>query len=343
MIIASPLLTIAIPTWQRASFLALTLAQLHREVTLLSSGLSLDQIEIVVSDNGSTDNTLAVVESVQSLGFALRYVRNAENMGSDANIAQCFNLAQGQYVMILGDDDLLVDGALSWLLQTLMRRTWGVVCLRPYGFESDFRREYPGAGGKEIEFSDAGDFLAAIGSFMTLISSCVINKSLLVGQDAREFCGGNLVQVHLVIRAALKGEHNLFVRRYWVACQRNNSGGYDFAKVFVLELGRVLDSYHSAGLSAVAIYRLETRLLLSYYPFYMLRQQLGRSGDMNTTFAYFSARFGHRWLFRLWLAPILQLPRPLALLWGAGVTLIGRIISGDLRRGMAFIRNRLHC
>jgi len=251
-----PLLTIAIPTWQRASFLALNLAQLAREL----AGTT-DPVEVLVSDNAALDATPKVVQQAMQTGLPIRYIRNAVNIGPDANFAQCFNLAQGKFVLILGDDDLFVDGALSWLLQRLRQAEFGVVCLRPYGFAVDFRKEHPGGEGGERAFDDVGAFLAAIGPLVTLISSCIINKNLLPCVDAQEFCGGNLVQVHLVIRAALLAKTNLFANRYLMACKRNNSGGYNFSRVFVEELGRILDCYQSIGLTSRAIRAFETSVV----------------------------------------------------------------------------------
>lgn len=296
-------------------------------------------VEILISDNCSPDATAQVVSERISSAFPLRYLRNDENIGSDANIAQCFNLARGRYVLLLGDDDLPVDGALPEMLSYL-RDNYGVVCLRPYGYEHDFRREYPGGQGEPRPFSDTGDFLAAIGPYMTLISSCLINKTLLSDVDARSFCGGNLVQVHLVMLAALRAPRNLFVDQYKIACKRNNSGGYDFSKVFVEEFYRVLDSGRASGMDDRAVRKIETRMLIGYYPTYLLRQRVQRSGELSVTKAIFEARFGRRLLYRLWLAPILQLPRPPAIAWGMLATLLGRAAFGDLRRGLAFARNR---
>lgn len=332
----SPLLTIAIPTWNRADFLALNLARLADEGRELWA-----MVELLVSDNASRDHTPSVIEGAKANGVPLRYIRNAENIGSDANIAQCFNLAQAKFVLILGDDDLFVDGALSLLLKHLAVADYGVVCLRPYGFEADFRHEYPGPAGRERVFSDAGEFLAAVGPLMTLISSCAINKQLLPGMDARLFCGDNLVQVHLVLRAALLGPKNLFLERYLIACKRNNSGGYDFSQVFVSNLSAVMDSCRSHGLTDKAIRAIEGRLMLAYHPFYLFRQRLSNSGDLESTYARFSARFYDRRLFRYWLAPIIQLPRPLGIAWGALTTVVGRTINGDFRRGVVFACNRL--
>lgn len=335
---ASTLLTIAIPTWRRASFLAITLEQLRAE---LSRCPDADRVEILVSDNCSPDETPDVVKRAMTVGLPVTYVRNQENIGSDANIAQCFNLASGRYVMILGDDDMPVDGVLERLLCLLSGGNFGVVCLRPYGFEQDFRREYPGGGGMEHMFSDPGRFLARIGPLMTLISACAVDKHLLPDVDARQFCGGNLVQVHLVIRAALAAKQNLFVDRYSVACKRNNSGGYDFSEVFVSSLGGVLDSYLGKGLTSTVIRAIEKRLLVGYFPFYLFRQRLAGTGSLPATYERFHKRFAGRWLFHLWAAPIIRLPRPLALIWGGLAVFIGRIANGDLQRGIAFAASRL--
>lgn len=332
-----PLLTIAIPTWNRASYLKLTLDQLFHEM----SGVPKNMVEVLVSDNCSSDHTATVVKEVTELGLPIKYVRNEKNIGSDANIPQCFNLAQGKYVLILGDDDLLVDGAIAFILKHLSEHNYGVVCLRPYGFESDFRKEYPGNYGDEIIFSDSEAFLVRIGQLITLISACIINKSLLPNMDAMQFINSNLGQVNWVIRAILNAQYNLFIERYLVACKRNNSGFYDFSTVFVKEFGRLLDSYVPMGLSHKAILSLEMRMMIGYHPFYLLRQRMANSGDLEVTFKNYKDRLGGRLFFYLWLAPIIRLPRPVAIAWGAVVTVVGRVVGGDFRRGIAFAWNRL--
>jgi len=332
-----PLLTIAIPTFNRAGYLELNLTRLGDEYESIADGI----LEIIVSDNHSADDTPGVVARAIERGLPIRYIRNTIDIGSDANIAQCFNEACGHYVQIMGDDDLYVHGTLAYLLERLKRDDYGVVCLRPFGYENDPEREFPGGRGDVRIFDDLGEFLAAIGPFITFISACVINRRIQSEIDARQFCGSNLVQVHLVVYAALLAKRNVYLTDYILACKRANSGGYDFSEVFVERLGRILDSYRPAGLAAQAINRFETRMLTSYHPFNLLRQRLARQGDLHATYGRFAARFGQRPLFRFWVAPIITLPRPLALAWGAGATLIGRIVVGDFRRGLHFAWNRL--
>lgn len=332
-----PLLTIAIPTWNRSEYLERTLAQLRREMASVSS----EWLEVLVSDNGSTDQTPAVVDAAQIAGLDIRSIRNSENIGSDANIAQCYNLAQGDYVVILGDDDLLVDGCLAWLLRVLETRKHGVVCLRAYGFETDFRAEFPGEGGDETEFGDPSTFLAAINSRMTLISSNVMQKALMPDIDATIYCGGNLVQVHLVIEIALRAKSNLYVNAYKIACKRNNSGGYSFSQIFVREFGNILDRYRDKGLTDEAIRKIDTRMIIGYFPFYLMRLRVGSTTDLAQQTNYFKSRFHDRMAFWILLYPILALPRRVAIGWGAVMTLVGRGLNGDFHRGWRFLADRL--
>jgi glycosyltransferase involved in cell wall biosynthesis len=333
-----PLLSISIPTYNRSKYLGDTLKQLHSELADCKRG----EVELIVSDNASPDETESVVKGFKEVGLALRYVRNNQNIGSDANIAQCFNLAKGNYVLILGDDDLFVDGGLSDLLDELRGAEYGVACLRAYGFDHDFRKEYPGEGGKHKLHNNAGSFLADIGPLMTFISGCVINKSLLRGVNANDYCGENLVQVHLVIQAAVKAKQNLLINRYMIACKRNNSGGYDFAKVFVEHVGNIVDLYIGKGLTRKDVLNIERKFIISYFPFYLMKQHYYLQGDIASAYSRFKGRYGDRLIFYLWLYPILKSPRWIAIAWGAFATLVGRTINGDLVRGLFFFKNKIH-
>lgn len=335
--VKKPCLTISIPTYNRSRYLADTLKQIHAEL----ARCGFDDVQIIVSDNASPDKTKSVVQNFIKAGLHIEYICNEENIGSDANIAQCFNLAVGKYVLILGDDDLFVDGSLFELVNSLKNSEYGVVCLRSYGFDHDFRKEYPGLGGHDKSYDKTGDFLANIGPLMTLISGCVINKSLLPMVNADDYCGENLVQVHLVIQAALNAQHNLFINRYMIACKRNNSGGYDFAKVFVENVGSILDVYTGKGLTRLDLLNIERKFIISYFPFYLMKQRYYQQGDITATYQRFSKRYGNRFVFYLWLYPILKWPRYIAVVWGCVAILIGRALNGDLLRGIKFAINKI--
>jgi hypothetical protein len=112
-----PILTVGIPTWNRCSLLKQAVASIVREAEAL--GLS-RAIEIVISDNASTDGTAATIADLQSATpVQIRYHRNDENVGAVRNVLRTVSLARGQYYMFCGDDDVLVTGALAAILRSL--------------------------------------------------------------------------------------------------------------------------------------------------------------------------------------------------------------------------------
>jgi abequosyltransferase len=336
-ILTRPLLTIAIPTFNRAAYLQLCLQQFLPDRNFVDDGT----VEILVSDNCSTDQTAATVEIFRQQGLNIRSISNEINIGSDANIAQCFNQARGRYVQILGDDDLYLPGKLQYVISMLQENDYGVVCLKSYGYEHDFAKERPSGVSGRRDFTDASDFLLEVGPLITFISACIINKDLQREIDARVFCGSNLVQVHLVILPILRSGLNSYILDYTLACKRANSGGYDFSEIFVEKFFDILKSYESVGLPRSAINRLGDKLLVSYYPFNLLRQRLANQGSPDATFRRFKAQFGNRGVFLFFCAPIITWPKPLAVLWGWGAVFIGRVWNGELRRGWHFALHRL--
>ena len=99
-----PLVTIAIPTYNRAD---------NYFPSALGSALSqtYSNIEIVVSDNCSTDDTQALVRSIRDQ--RIRYFRHDPGIGQKNNYNFCFEQAKGSYVLLLHDDDIIDDDFVS--------------------------------------------------------------------------------------------------------------------------------------------------------------------------------------------------------------------------------------
>ena len=90
--------TIAIPTYNRADrFLRSAI-----ECALSQTWADLD---ILVSDNCSTDDTEAVVRSYDDP--RIRYVRQDVNIGANSNFNYCVDHAEGEYLLLFHDDDAI--------------------------------------------------------------------------------------------------------------------------------------------------------------------------------------------------------------------------------------------
>lgn len=114
MITTKPLLSICIPTFNRAELLEVCLATVVPQLIPLAQ-----EVECIISDNASPDHTAQVVDRFSKI-FPIRYYRNQFNIGIIANITRCTSeLAAGDYVLLIGDDDALTEGAVSRMLDQL--------------------------------------------------------------------------------------------------------------------------------------------------------------------------------------------------------------------------------
>ena len=74
-------------------------------------------IEVIIADNGSTDDSLAVAERLAAADSRIRIHRRPHNIDYLENFNAGLALATGAYVQVLCADDLLAPGAIS-------RATW---------------------------------------------------------------------------------------------------------------------------------------------------------------------------------------------------------------------------
>lgn len=113
-----PILSICVPTFNRESLFAACLGELVNQVLALEDrGL----VEILVSNNASTDGTAAVARGFAGLYGGLRYNENAEDLGPIENFLLLIKMARGSYFWLVGDDDLVKPGALKKILEILVK------------------------------------------------------------------------------------------------------------------------------------------------------------------------------------------------------------------------------
>lgn len=105
-------LSICIPTYNRASYLRETIESILPQLE--------EGVEIVISDNASTDDTRQMVGEYQALCPAIRYFVNEENLGADKNYRNVIAVASGEYCWFFGSDDCMRDGSIKFVLNELV-------------------------------------------------------------------------------------------------------------------------------------------------------------------------------------------------------------------------------
>lgn len=219
----TPLLTIAIPTYKRAAVFKEGLERLYAEWSLLDDN---SDIEIIVSDNNSPDNTSFVVQEFISKGLPIKYIHNNENIGGDANILQCYRKATGRFVWVIGDDDYVNQGSIEHVMTFLRtHREVGVVYLRC------------GWIGKRPQFNlydNPEKGLAEIGVALTFISANIVNKKF-VDKFSDMYLQTMLSQVAFFLEAGMKSRRVAIINRNCLiaSVDEATSGGYNRVQIIV--------------------------------------------------------------------------------------------------------------
>lgn len=112
-----PILTIALPTYNRERLLERQLEWLSRAIKGYES-----RIELVISDNCSTDGTPEVIRKWKPAfaNVSLRLHRHPTNVGAVGNvITYCMNAPRTPYVWVISDDDPIDSEAIPFILNTI--------------------------------------------------------------------------------------------------------------------------------------------------------------------------------------------------------------------------------
>lgn len=108
------MLTIGIPTFNGCEYIEECI-----EKILIQSDL-LDQIEILVCDNASNDDTENIMHNyINKYPHVISYIKHDSNLGADRNYWSCIENAQGKFVHLMGDDDYYTDNGLFRVVDLL--------------------------------------------------------------------------------------------------------------------------------------------------------------------------------------------------------------------------------
>lgn len=131
-------LSICIPTYNRAECLANCLNSIFLNLNNADTS-----VQVCVSDNGSTDDTERVVRDAQKK-IKIKYHKNNENIGIPRNFLNVVDMADGDFVWLLGDDDLLISSAIVDLLMLIdSRREVDFFYINSFHLTTEYVFSYP--------------------------------------------------------------------------------------------------------------------------------------------------------------------------------------------------------
>ena len=132
---ASPLLSIAIPTYKNKKFLIKAIQSIENQTQKKPF-----DYEVLIVSNNPGDTMRDVIPYCEQSELPICIYVNEENYGQVGNINQCVELSRGDYVAFLHDDDMLLPVFFSTIRQYLNTdRVYPCILPSYYNMYADYR------------------------------------------------------------------------------------------------------------------------------------------------------------------------------------------------------------
>lgn len=171
------LLTIGIPVFNGEQLIQQTLDSIKYS---MNNNLKY-HIEILISDNCSTDNTEQVIsEYIENNKLEIEYYKNDSNYGYDGNIDLIAKRANGKYIWFLGCGEIIKQGALSTITEEISKDSYDNILLN-FDIYSEKTEAIEVTNNfnltENIVFDSKDEFLKNTKTGVTPISANIILKS----------------------------------------------------------------------------------------------------------------------------------------------------------------------
>ena len=262
-----PILSLCIPIYNRITYLERQMERFLEDKDLFD-----DRIQLIISDNCSTDDLQSCCDKYKKIGIKLHYNRNATNLGPDGNFAYCFQHAEGKYVWLLGSDDIPVKGLLRKLLQYLESGDYGLIHLSMPPIKQELTC-----------YTNSNDMALAVSFWITFMSANIIRTETLVKINLAEWMNSFMIQVPAYINAYCTCQNNavIYLSEYF-ECGTDgiNNGGYNLFQVFVTNLFGIYNSFVKKGsLSEITYEKLIKKEYCDFLWYHVIIQLVLRKND----------------------------------------------------------------
>jgi glycosyltransferase involved in cell wall biosynthesis len=251
--IRSPLLTICIPTYNRSKYLKKTLDSIVNQKIFIES----NKVEIVISDNASTDDTRSICyEFIKLNPDKILYHCNDENI-LDLNFEKALSLGSGDFLKLNNDTLVHKDESLEEMLKNIQQN----INEKPVLYYTNGLIK----NCKDLLCNDLNSFISRTSFNTTWIGAFGIwREDYLDFTDFNRAAKSQLVQVDVLFRMINNGKHVLINNNIlMLSIQPDKKGGYNIFKIFVENYLNILESNYKSGLvNYTTLYNEKSKLMI---------------------------------------------------------------------------------
>lgn len=261
------LLSIAVPTYNRDCLLSICLNSIVTQALPY-----IGEIEIIVCDNCSADQTSDIIKECKLRYPSLRSYKNNKNKGPDYNIKKCYEMATSKYIWIFSDDDLLLPNAIKRLIPFLRGHDFSVVTLQPNFYRDKINIQQFDTTCFEYDiFSKPMPHIALRHYWLTYITGVIVNKQALnLGDISYPDEDSFLIQLGWILPALFTNNYSVFIRSSLILGRSLSVLDFKLFYVFGCSYPKVLRFLERSGKIPREARHLLIRLIITnYFPSYI--------------------------------------------------------------------------
>jgi len=130
----SPLVSICIPTYNGSTYI--------KETLDCAINQTYSNIEIIITDDNSSDNTVAICQEYAKKDHRIKVFKNEKNLGLVGNWCESIDKSSSKWVKFLFQDDLFTLDCVEKMIHTALEKNVDfVICNREYIFEADVNKK----------------------------------------------------------------------------------------------------------------------------------------------------------------------------------------------------------
>ena len=215
---SNPVLSICIPTRNRANYLDITLYNITKEPIFCNT----DKVEIIISDNCSDDNTEEVcIKYCSKFPNKIKYIKQQKNI-EDKNFIEVLKLANGKFAKLNNDTLYFRENALSYLISLLEKTSTDTVFM--LNNKGDISEE---------RYDSFNEFIYDNTYLCTWIGGLFVNVEAYKRLDKPDrFSFMQLAQVDILARLSQSKGLTCVHGRLMSLQSLPTKGGYNITKVF---------------------------------------------------------------------------------------------------------------
>ncbi len=269
-------LTIAIPTYNRVEYLIQCLESILSQIT--------DEVEVIVSDNCSEDSTEEIIK--KQYFNQVKYYRHKQNVGMDLNFLNCLEKASGDYILIMSDDDIMIEGTVDKIIKVIDNDSPDFLMLNSSSFCGNYENPTNCSNcifdlDSDFLTTDKDSFVEKVSIWITFLSALVFKKENVKNvKHPDQYAGTYFLQSHVALLSTKGAGKKLeVISKNCIAARNGNSGGYNLYKVWVRSYKKLLmDTAVRAGYSSDIMKKIFLKTICKNVRNFIIEFRINNSG-----------------------------------------------------------------